>query len=72
MGVKGLWDLLAPAGRRVSAANLKGKIVAVDAAIWLVQVFLRFRSRVLKGSGPVQFPAVSGLSIGALNVWPSV
>ncbi|CBZ53997.1 putative RAD2 endonuclease [Neospora caninum Liverpool] len=37
MGVKGLWDLLAPAGRRVAAGNLKGKIVAVDAAIWLVQ-----------------------------------
>ncbi|KEP66622.1 UNVERIFIED_CONTAM: XPG N-terminal domain-containing protein [Hammondia hammondi] len=37
MGVKGLWDLLAPAGRRVAAGNLKGKVVAVDAAIWLVQ-----------------------------------
>ncbi|ESS36306.1 XPG N-terminal domain-containing protein [Toxoplasma gondii VEG] len=37
MGVKGLWDLLEPAGRRVAAGNLKGKVVAVDAAIWLVQ-----------------------------------
>ncbi|PFH34466.1 XPG N-terminal domain-containing protein [Besnoitia besnoiti] len=37
MGVKGLWDLLAPAGRRVPAGNLKGKVAAVDAAIWLVQ-----------------------------------
>ena len=37
MGVKGLWKLLEPVGRRVDLATLRGTIVAVDASIWLVQ-----------------------------------
>ncbi|KAK7339428.1 hypothetical protein VNO77_20093 [Canavalia gladiata] len=37
MGVHGLWELLAPVGRRVSVETLAGKRLAVDASIWMVQ-----------------------------------
>ncbi|KAJ6841304.1 DNA repair protein UVH3 [Iris pallida] len=37
MGVQGLWELLAPVGRRVSVETLAGKRLAVDASIWMVQ-----------------------------------
>ena len=37
MGVKGLWQLLLPTGRRISIETLSGKILAVDASIWLTQ-----------------------------------
>uniref|UniRef100_J3LL61 DNA repair protein UVH3 n=2 Tax=Oryza brachyantha TaxID=4533 RepID=J3LL61_ORYBR len=40
MGVHGLWELLAPVGRRVSGGTLAGKRLAVDASIWMVQ-FMR-------------------------------
>lgn len=34
MGVKGLWQLLAPSGRRVTLESLAGSTLAVDASIW--------------------------------------
>ena len=37
MGIKGLWQLLLPTGRRVSIETLTGKRLAVDASIWLTQ-----------------------------------
>jgi 5'-3' exonuclease len=37
MGVKGLWKALAPAGRRIDITTLHGKVLAIDASIWLVQ-----------------------------------
>ena len=37
MGVKGLWELLAPSGRQVKVEMLGGTKVAVDASIWLIQ-----------------------------------
>ena len=37
MGVKDLWQLLAPVGRRVSIETLEGKVVAVDVSIWITQ-----------------------------------
>jgi DNA excision repair protein ERCC-5 len=37
MGVKGLWQLLLPTGRRISIETLQGKRLAIDASIWLVQ-----------------------------------
>jgi len=37
MGVKGLWQLLLPTGRRISIETLAGKTLAIDASIWLVQ-----------------------------------
>eukprot|EP00899_Mesostigma_viride_P002223 jgi/Mesvir1/12000/Mv00305-RA.1 len=43
MGVQGLWQLLAPVGRRVSVDALANKRVAVDASIWLVQFLKAMR-----------------------------
>ncbi len=37
MGVKGLWQLLLPTGRRISIETLTGKTLAIDASIWLTQ-----------------------------------
>ena len=37
MGVKDLWQLLAPIGRRISIETLEGKILAIDASVWIVQ-----------------------------------
>ena len=37
MGVKGLWRLLLPIGRRISIETLAGRVLAVDASIWLTQ-----------------------------------
>eukprot|EP01041_Mallomonas_annulata_P004934 gene4934-9846_t len=37
MGVKDLWQLLEPIGRRVSVETLEGKILAIDASIWITQ-----------------------------------
>ena len=35
MGVEGLWQLLAPAGKPVTLESLDGKVLAVDASIWI-------------------------------------
>ncbi|KAL2320099.1 hypothetical protein Fmac_029068 [Flemingia macrophylla] len=43
MGVHGLWELLAPVGRRVSVETLAGKTLAVDASIWMVQFIKAMR-----------------------------
>jgi len=43
MGVKGLWNLLEPTGRRVDITALAGQRVAVDASIWLVQFIKAMR-----------------------------
>lgn len=37
MGVKGLWKLLLPIGRRISIETLAGQTLAIDASIWLTQ-----------------------------------
>lgn len=37
MGVKGLWQLLLPSGRRISIETLQSKTLAIDASIWLIQ-----------------------------------
>ncbi|GAQ89269.1 putative Xeroderma pigmentosum group G protein [Klebsormidium nitens] len=44
MGVQGLWELLAPVGRRVSVEALGGKRLAVDASIWIVQFMKAMRN----------------------------
>jgi DNA excision repair protein ERCC-5 len=44
MGVKGLWRLLLPVGRRISIETLEGQILAIDASIWLTQ-FLTVAAR---------------------------
>lgn len=43
MGVQGLWELLAPVGRRVSVEALGGKKLAIDASIWIVQFMKAMR-----------------------------
>jgi 5'-3' exonuclease len=43
MGVKGLWQLLLPIGRRISIESLEGKILAIDASIWLTQFIKAMR-----------------------------
>ncbi|KAJ4839275.1 hypothetical protein Tsubulata_050010 [Turnera subulata] len=43
MGVHGLWDLLAPVGRRVSVETLAGKKLAIDASIWMIQFMKAMR-----------------------------
>nr|VDD38674.1 unnamed protein product [Brassica oleracea] len=43
MGVQGLWELLAPVGRRVSVETLAGKRLAIDASIWMVQFIKAMR-----------------------------
>lgn len=37
MGVHGLWTLLQPAGRKIQVESLRGKTLAVDASIWILQ-----------------------------------
>ncbi|KAF3597065.1 hypothetical protein DY000_02025713 [Brassica cretica] len=43
MGVQGIWELLAPVGRRVSVETLAGKRLAIDASIWMVQFIKAMR-----------------------------
>ncbi|XP_050382695.1 DNA repair protein UVH3 isoform X2 [Argentina anserina] len=43
MGVHGLWELLAPVGRRVSVETLAGRRLAIDASIWMVQFMKAMR-----------------------------
>ncbi|CAN8075635.1 unnamed protein product [Agarophyton chilense] len=43
MGVHGLWQLLAPVGRRVSNDYVHNKVLAVDISIWLTQLVKAMR-----------------------------
>ena len=43
MGVKGLWKLLLPIGRRVSIETLEGQILAIDASVWMTQFLKAMR-----------------------------
>ncbi|EFN55033.1 hypothetical protein CHLNCDRAFT_15549, partial [Chlorella variabilis] len=43
MGVRGLWPLLEPVGRRISIEALRNKRLAVDASIWLFQFIQAMR-----------------------------
>jgi len=43
MGVKGLWQLLLPIGRRINIETLEGKILAIDASIWITQFIKAMR-----------------------------
>ncbi|XP_077987460.1 DNA excision repair protein ERCC-5 homolog [Glandiceps talaboti] len=45
MGVKGLWQLLEPAGRPVTLESLEGKVLAVDISLWLNQSVRGMRDR---------------------------
>ena len=43
MGVRSLWNLLAPCGRRTSVDALARKRLAIDASIWLIQFIKAMR-----------------------------
>jgi hypothetical protein len=43
MGVNNLWQLLAPAGKRVRMETLAGKTLAIDVSIWLNQFIKAMR-----------------------------
>ncbi len=43
MGVKDLWQLLSPIGRRISIETLEGKALAIDMSIWLTQFIKAMR-----------------------------
>ena len=45
MGVKDLWQVLAPVGRRVGIETLEGKVLAIDVSIWLVQFIKAMRDQ---------------------------
>jgi DNA excision repair protein ERCC-5 len=42
MGVKNLWQLLSPVGRKISLETLRGKVLAVDVSIWITS-FVKVR-----------------------------
>lgn len=37
MGVYGLWDILLTTAQKIDISKLSGKILAIDASIWLVK-----------------------------------
>ncbi|KAL8124353.1 DNA repair protein UVH3 [Apium graveolens] len=43
MGVRNLWELLSPVGRRVNVETLAGKKLAIDASIWMIQFMKAMR-----------------------------
>ena len=43
MGVHGLWNLLLPIARSLSIETLGGKVLAIDASIWLTQFLKAMR-----------------------------
>ncbi|KAH8585203.1 endonuclease [Cryptosporidium sp. chipmunk genotype I] len=45
MGVKGLWDIVAPSGIRVKPEALEGQILAIDASIWLKQFLMGLKDK---------------------------
>ncbi|GAX25697.1 DNA excision repair protein ERCC-5 [Fistulifera solaris] len=51
MGVAGLWKLLLPIGRRISLETLDGKVLAIDASIWWIQLEQALRRRNSDGEG---------------------
>ncbi|KAG0706759.1 hypothetical protein DFH29DRAFT_116872 [Suillus ampliporus] len=45
MGVKSLWDLLAPVGRPVPLETIEGKVLAIDSSIWIYQFQATMRDK---------------------------
>ncbi|KAI5836392.1 hypothetical protein K523DRAFT_258483 [Schizophyllum commune Tattone D] len=45
MGVKSLWQLLAPVGRPVQLENMEGKTMAIDSSIWIYQFQATMRDK---------------------------
>ena len=60
MGVKGLWQHLAPAARQVLMESLEGKILAIDVSIWVIQFMHALESRDHKSNAPSDFVVLDG------------
>ena len=74
MGVKDLWTLLEPSAERVDLSGLRGKRIAVDASIWMVQFLKAMRDE--RGE-PIPFAHVLGflkrlVKLTHLRVFPVV
>ena len=67
MGVKGLWNLLEPAGRRVNVETLAGRRVAVDASMWLVQFIKAMRDEQGEDDSHAHLPR-QGFSLRVLDL----
>ena len=50
MGVKGLWKLLEPCGRRIHVETLENTTLAVDVSIWMTQFVKAMRETSLRVS----------------------
>jgi DNA excision repair protein ERCC-5 len=59
MGVAGLWKLLLPIGRRISLETLAGKVLAIDASIWWIQLEQALRRRNNDGEGINENPSAT-------------
>jgi DNA excision repair protein ERCC-5 len=49
MGVKSLWELLAPVGRPVPLETMEGKTMAIDSSIWIYQFQATMRDKEGRG-----------------------
>jgi hypothetical protein len=74
MGVRGLWGIMRPGIRRVPVSQLAGQRLAVDLAIWVVEVmvslirrtmnryFRQYLGKAARGSMPSGWPPLAGKS----------
>jgi len=72
MGVKGLWTLLEPCGRRIDVHALRGKKLAVDASVWIFRFLKAMRD---DRGDPLPNAHLIGFlrricKLLYLNVWP--
>ena len=43
MGVKDLWNILAPGGRRIKLESLEGKVLAIDTSYLIfIKIYLKY------------------------------
>lgn len=72
MGVKGLWTLLEPCGRRIDVQALRGKKLAIDASVWIFRFLKAMRD---ERGDPLPNAHLIGFlrricKLLYLNVWP--
>ena len=72
MGVKGLWPLLEPCGRRIDVQALRGKKLAIDASVWIFRFIKAMRD---ERGDPLPNAHLIGFlrricKLLYLNVWP--
>ena len=72
MGVKGLWTLLEPCGRRIDVHALRGKKLAIDASVWIFRFLKAMRD---ERGDPLPNAHLIGFlrricKLLYLNIWP--